>query len=118
MYRSHVAFGGHSPELFANAMLPDDCIADLEDWLEPDDVILVWANSNASFLSELWSRYASGSLPSLISAADKARSLSRKYKIHARAPFAMLSMLVPNLSNALFNSGYLSSSSFISAIFS
>ncbi len=92
-YCSHVAFGGHSPELFANAMLADDCIADLEDWLEPDDVILVWASSNASFLSELWSRYASGNLPPLISAADKARSLSRKHKIHARAPYSMLSML-------------------------
>ncbi len=92
-YRSHVAFGGHSPELFANAMPADDCISDLEDWLEPDDVILVWALSNKTYLMELWSQYAKGSMPPLVSAAIKARSLNRKYHFGTRTLYGMLSKL-------------------------
>ena len=88
--KDHVAFGGFSTKLFENGIPEKECLADLEQWLEPDDTVIVWANSNGRYLQELWTRHLDGKAPSVISAAKRARKIALEDHFPVENPYAML----------------------------
>ena len=88
--KDHVAFGGFSTKLFENGIPEGECLVDLEQWLEPEDTIIVWANSNRRYLQELWIKHLKGKAPSVISAAKKARKIAAEDHFPVEDPYAML----------------------------
>lgn len=74
---NHMAFGKHDRDLFVNGLTEKSCIEKLEQWLQPDDEILVWAKSNQTYFSELWYRYGQQLCPGIISVARYIRNLAK-----------------------------------------
>ncbi len=89
--RDHMAFGGYDTLLFANAFPEEECISDLAEWIQPEDVIMVWAKSNKRYLTELWAKHLDTEIPRIVSAADKARNISMRNALPANDPYVMLS---------------------------
>ncbi len=76
----HVAFGGHSIDLYKNAFPESEAIQDFNDWLEPDDEVWVWAKTNLQYLSDLWNKHLGGFIPKTRATANKVRDLAVRGK--------------------------------------
>ena len=88
--QDHVAFGGYSTQLFANSFAAEECMADFVEWLEPEDIIIVWAKSNIRALTVLLKEQAYKVTHRIISAAKSARKTAASNGNAFESPYTML----------------------------
>ena len=89
--QDHVAFGGYCTELFANSFSAEECMADFVEWLEPEDIIIVWAKSNIRVLTELLKEQSYKVTHRVISAAKSARKTAASNGNAFESPYTILS---------------------------
>lgn len=89
----HVAFGGISTELYKNALPEKDCMLDFSEWLEDEDEIWVWANSNQQYLAELWYKHIGGYIPRTYAVACDIRKMAIRRRSNAESLYTILSLL-------------------------
>jgi len=87
---SHIAFGGYNTDLFANGIRIKECMQDLHQWLEADDVIVVWAKSSLTLMAELWSKYLTKEAPRMMAVSRSVRTISARNGIRLFDPYPLL----------------------------
>lgn len=92
----HMAFGGISTDLYRAAFSEKDCMRDLDEWLESDDEIWVWAKSNKQYLADLWHRYIGGTIPRTYATAFDIRKVATRCRSEAESPYSILAFMGVN----------------------
>ena len=93
---SHMAFGGIDTDLYRAAFSEKDCMRDLDEWLESDDEIWVWAKSNKQYFADLWYRYIGGSIPRTYATAFDIRKKATRRRSDAESPYTILALMGEN----------------------
>ena len=91
-----MAFGGIDTDLYGAAFSEKDCMRDLDEWLESDDKIWVWAKSNKQYLADLWYRYIGGSIPRTYATAFDIRKMATRRRSDAESPYTIPTLMGEN----------------------